>query len=130
MNLSGAIWSDASEAAEGESSWWDSVVKSFTDQWWVFVVALAVVVVVMIVIAVLTHGKLFGPVRILKIVLNCILGFVLLLVINIFGGLFTQGGWALTPKWFSWIIIGVFGILGVIFLFIASFAWPGVLTVQ
>ena len=38
MNLSGAIWSDASEAAEGESSWWDSVVKSFTDQWWVFVV--------------------------------------------------------------------------------------------
>ena len=113
--------------AESAGSWWDSVVRSFTNQWWVFVVVLAVVLAVLIVIGILTRGKLISFRMIIKIAINCVLGFVLLFVINFFGGLFTGGAWSLTPKLYSWIIIGVFGILGLVFLIISAFAWPGML---
>lgn len=118
------------ETIAGESpSWWDEVVGSFKEQWWVFVVILGVVLVAMLIVCIATKGKVFRPRTILKVAIHCVLGFVLIFVLNFFGSLFTQGAWILTPKWYSWIIIGIFGILGVIFLFIASFVWPGILTV-
>ncbi len=120
----------AEEAADGAGnggSWWDSVVRSFTNQWWVFIVVLAVVLIVLTLVCILTRGKLLRFRTIIKIAINCVLGFVLLFVINFFGGLFTGGAWSLTPKWYSWIIIGVFGIIGLIFLIISAFAWPGML---
>lgn len=115
------------DTATETSSWWDGVVNSFKDQWWVFAVVLGIVLVAMLIVCIATKGKVFRPKTIFKVALHCILGFLLLFVINFFGALFTAGSWALAPKWYSWIIIGVFGILGVIFLFISAFAWPGVL---
>ncbi|MBQ7227898.1 MAG: hypothetical protein IJX05_05825 [Clostridia bacterium] len=40
--------------AESNNSWWDSVMQSFTDQWWVFVVTLGVVLVMMFIVNILT----------------------------------------------------------------------------
>ena len=115
--------------AESNNSWWDSVMQSFTDQWWVFVVTLGVVLVMMFIVNILTKGRLFKFRTIIKVAINCILGFVVLFAINFVGGLFTGGTWAFTPKWFSWIIIGLFGLLGLIFLIVSCFVWPGVLVV-
>lgn len=109
------------------ASWWDEVVNSFKEQWWVFAVVLGIVLVVMLIVCIASKGKIFKPKTIIKVAIHCIMGFVLLFVLNFFGALFTSGSWALTPKWYSWIIIGIFGILGVIFLLISSFVWPGVL---
>ena len=109
------------------SSWWDEVVNTFKNQWWVFVITLAVVLVLMLIVSIATKGKVFRLRTIFKVALHCVIGFVLLFVVNFFAGLFTAGSWTLAPRWFSWIIIGVFGVLGVIFLFISAFVWPGVL---
>ena len=81
----------------------------------------------MIVVAIATRGKIFGIKTIIKVAINCVIGFVLLFMLNLFGGMFTGGAWSLVPKWYSWIIIGVLGVIGVIFLFITSFVWPGAL---
>lgn len=112
-------------AAEGESSWSQTIASMFEQQWWVFLITLAVVIGVMLIIKILTKGKVFKFRTIIKVALNCIIAFVLLFIINTIGSLF---GFALIPKWYSWLLIGLFGILAIIFLFIAYFVWPGALT--
>lgn len=113
--------------AEG-GSFWDSVVRSFRDQWWVFIITLAIVAGCLLIVNILTRGRFFKVKTIVKIGVHCLSGFVLLFVLNFFGGLFTGGAWALVPHWYSWIIIGIFGAIGVVFLLIASFVWPTVFT--
>lgn len=108
-----------------ETSWWDSVARSFQDQWWVFIITLAIVLGCLLIISIFTKGKIIKVKTIIKIGLHCILGFVLLFVINLFGGIFS---WTIVPKWYSWILIGIFGMLGVIFLIVAYFVWPGIFT--
>ncbi|HIW03991.1 MAG TPA: hypothetical protein H9692_04630 [Firmicutes bacterium] len=112
-------------AAEGESSWTQTIAAMFEQQWWVFLITLAVVIGVMLLIKILTKGKVFKFRTIIKVALNCIIAFVLLFIINTIGSLF---GFALIPKWYSWLFIGLFGILAIIFLFVAYFVWPGKLT--
>lgn len=108
-----------------ETSWWDSVVQTFKDQWWVFIITLAIVLGIMLLISIFTKGRIFKLKTIIKIGLHCIFGFLLLFIINLFGGIFS---WTLVPKWYSWILIGVFGTIGVIFLIVAYFVWPGIFT--
>lgn len=112
-------------AAEGESSWTQTIAAMFEQQWWVFLITLAVVIGVMLLIKILTKGKVFKFRTIIKVALNCIIAFVLLFIINTIGSLF---GFALIPKWYSWLLIGLFGILAIIFLLVAYFVWPGKLT--
>ena len=121
------LYEAASDVSDEASSWIDSVAHAFEEQWWIFVVTLGVVLVVMLIVSIISRGKIFGIKTIFKVAINCIIGFVLLFMFNLFGGMFTGGSWALVPKWYSWIIIGVLGVIGVIFLFISSFVWPGVL---
>ena len=104
-----------------------NISEMFKSQWWIFVIAMSCVVIGLFIIKMLSKGRLFKIRTIIKVVINCALAFVLLFVINFFGGLFTKGAWAFTPKWYSWIIIGVFGIIGLIFLIVSCFVWPDVL---
>ena len=83
-------------AAEGESSWTQTIAAMFEQQWWVFLITLAVVIGVMLLIKILTKGKVFKFRTIIKVALNCIIAFVLLFIINTIGSLF---GFALVPKW-------------------------------
>ena len=122
-----SVTEGATNGASESGSLIDGVARAFEAQWWVFVVTLGVVLVVMIVVAIATRGKIFGIKTIIKVAINCVIGFVLLFMLNLFGGMFTGGAWSLVPKWYSWIIIGVLGVIGVIFLFITSFVWPGAL---
>ncbi len=109
-------------------SWWDSVVQSFQDQWWVFIITLSIVVGVLLLLSLFSKGKIIKFKTVIKVSIHCVIGFVLLFVINLFGGLFSGGSWAIVPKWYSWILIGIFGTIGVIFMVIAYFAWPGIFT--
>ena len=116
---------NAEGVAENESSWSETLASMFEDQWWVFLITLAIVVGAMLLIKILTKGRIFKFRTIIKVALNCIIAFVLLFLINTIGSIF---GFALVPKWYSWLLIGLFGILAIIFLFIAYFVWPGTLT--
>ena len=112
----------AENAADEEMSWSDRIASTFTEQWWVFLITLAAVIVVMIIVKILTKGKVFKIRTMFKVVINCVIAFVPLFLINTVGSIF---GFALVPKWFSWLLIGIFGILAVIFLFVSYFVWPG-----
>ena len=79
-----------------------------------------------IVIKILSHGKIFKIRTMLKIALNCIIAFVLLFLINAVAALFSV---AVVPKWYSWILIGVFGIFGLVFILISMIFWPGLFVV-
>ncbi len=108
-------------------NWFEGIIEAFKEQFLAYIITVAILVVVMIVISIVSKGRFFKPKRIIKITINCLLGFVILFIINTFGGLFTGGAWAFTPKaWYSWVIIGLFGILGIIFLIVSVFVWPGV----
>ena len=109
------------ESAE-EMSWSDRLATMFSEQWWVFLISLGVVVALMLLVKILTKGKVFKFRTILKVALNCIIAFVLLFLINSVGSIF---GFALVPKWYSWLLIGIFGVLAIIFLFVSYFVWPG-----
>lgn len=115
----------SAETATEETSWSDKLASMFTEQWWVFLVTLAIVLVVMIVIKILTKGRIFKIRTIIKVAINCVIAFVLLFLINTIGSIF---GFALVPIWWSWLLIGIFGVLAVIFLFVAYFVWPGMFT--
>ncbi len=108
--------------AEVNADWAYKLAESFKEQWWVFLVTLFIVIAVMIVIKILSKGKIFKFRTILKIVLNCVIAFVLLFLINAIAALFSA---AIVPKWYSWILIGIFGILGLIFILISMIFWPG-----
>ncbi len=108
--------------AEVNADWAYKLAESFKEQWWVFLVTLFIVIAVMIVIKILSKGKIFKFRTILKIVLNCVIAFVLLFLINAIAALFSA---AIVPKWYSWILIGVFGILGLAFILISMIFWPG-----
>lgn len=112
----------AAAETEEDASWSDRLADMFTDQWWVFLISLGAVIAVMIIVKILTKGKVFKLSTILKVAINCIIAFVLLFMINTIGSIFS---FALVPKWYSWILIGIFGILAVIFLFVSYFVWPG-----
>ena len=116
-----ALTSSETETA-AETTWADKLAESFKEQWWVFLVTLIIVLVVMIVIKILSHGKIFKVRTIIKIALNCVVAFVLLFLINAVAALFSV---AVVPKWYSWILIGIFGILGLIFILISMIFWPG-----
>lgn len=121
------ILSETESTAGG--SWWDSTMAAFKNDWWVFFVVLAVVLVVLLVIWIFSHGKVLKLKTIIKIGLNCVLGFFLIFLINTVGGLFTAGAFTLSLKWYSWFFVGIFGLLGVIFLIVAMIVWPGVFTI-
>ncbi len=116
-----ALTSSETETA-AETTWADKLAESFKEQWWVFLVTLIIVLAVMIVIKILSHGKIFKVRTIIKIALNCVVAFVLLFLINAVAALFSV---AVVPKWYSWILIGIFGILGLIFILISMIFWPG-----
>lgn len=117
--------SETAEAAE-EMTWADKLAESFQEQWWVFLITLIIVLAVMIVIKILSHGKIFKIRTMLKIALNCIIAFVLLFLINAVAALFSV---AVVPKWYSWVLIGVFGIFGLVFILISMIFWPGLFVV-
>ena len=109
-----------------EGSWWDKTMSAFMKDWWVFVVTLGAVIIGMIIVHFLTKGKIFKFRTIFKVLLNCIISFVLLFIINTMGGVFTAGAFSMTLKWYSWPFIGIFGLLGLIFLIISIFAFPDI----
>ena len=107
--------------------WFAGIFESFKAEFYAYLITVAVMVVIMIVIFFVSKGRFFKPLRIIKIVMNCVLGFVILFIINGIGGFFTGGAWAFTPKaWYSWVIIGLFGIIGIVFLIVSIFVWPDV----
>lgn len=117
------ICSEAADGAENTTTGWSEFISDlFTDEWWVFLVTLGIVLLGMIIIKILTKGKVFKIRTILKVAINCVIAFILLFMINTIGSIF---GFVLIPKWYSWLLIGIFGILAVIFLFVSYFVWPG-----
>lgn len=122
MSENYVITSSESAADDASVGWATKLAESFKEQWWVFIVALIAVIVVMIVIKILTRGKIFKIRTIFKVALNCVIAFVLLFLINAVAAIFSA---AVVPKWYSWILIGVFGVLGLIFILISMIFWPG-----
>ena len=107
-------------AAE-ELGWWDSIVASFTEQWWFFIVGLGIVLGVLIIICIFSRGKIIKLKRIIKIGFNAVFGFALLFVFNCVASLF---GVPLAATWYEWLIIGIAGIPGTILCIIFHFIWP------
>lgn len=82
-----------------------------------FLIYLPILIIVILVLWLL-FKLLKWPLKILwKLILNAALGFVILFVFNLFGGLI---GFTLDINWISALVAGVFGVLGVIALIVVE----------
>lgn len=79
--------------------------------------------IILVILAVCLIGKLLkAPIKLaFKILLNALSGLIVLMIVNFLGSYIDIG---LSINWFNCIIAGIFGIPGVVLLFV--FQWAGI----
>lgn len=89
---------------------------------WGFFVGLGVVIVALILAKLIFKIKI-SFMKIIKIAINAIIGYFIIMAFNFVVGFF---GIAFTATWWEWLIIGLTGIIGAILCIVFSFIWPGI----